>query len=187
LEPIVKAGKTQTRLALIVVLVSATVIASWLVCIVLGLGKLSHKGPVVIAGLEVSMLSQCLRAYVEDESDLPAGNLEPDPRRNDFPLLYEALFGGAKAGGKGGRNAPYAGFGAEKIAVALPGSEGYRTATPAEIREPAIKKYLLDPWGSPYVYRAGKTLSQAKIYSIGPNEEDDTVSLVRENDDIGNW
>ena len=156
----------------------------------LSLGKVvvspcaSNEG---MATTEISTLGQALATYVVDELEYPGMGLAPDPERNDFPLLFEALFAERSPRGKGGRNAPYAEFKEDKIAVEVPGSDGYRKATREEIRDPAVKKYLLDPWGNPYVYRAGKARSDAKIYSFGPNEEDDTVNFVEDGDDLGNW
>jgi hypothetical protein len=140
------------------------------------------------AYLEVSILNQALVQYLDDERDLPSPDLAPDPvRNNDFPLLFEALLGERKPRGLGGRNSPYAELPEDRIVVGLSGGQDPRKATRDEIRDPAVKKYLLDPWGNPYIYRAGKTRSDAKIYSLGPNAEDDTVMLVENGDDIGNW
>jgi hypothetical protein len=139
-----------------------------------------------MAAREVTTLGRALAAYVEDESEVPASDLHSDAQGNDFPLLFDAVLGERRPRGKGGRNAPHAEFSADRIAVALP-EFGFRNATPAEISNPEVKKYLFDPWRNPYVYRAGKTLSDAKIYSLGPDGEDDTRILSGENDDIGNW
>lgn len=138
-----------------------------------------------MASTEVAVLSQALATYVADEGDLPRREL-PDPRRNDFPVLFEALFGQRRPMGKGGRHAPYAEINEDNIAVEDPTS-GYRKATRDEIRDPDVQKYFLDPWRNPYIYRAGKMRSDAKIYSVGPNEEDDTMDNVESGDDIGNW
>ena len=72
----------------------------------------------------------------------------------------------------------------------------------SELRDSEVEKYLLDPWGEPFVYRAnkGKNLSEhmfmhnqaADIYSRGPDSEDQTMlgedaEAEGEIDDIGNW
>src|SRR5687767_13246150 len=113
-----------------------------------------------IASTEVAALDQALAAYVDDEGTLPAGELGTDPDRNDFPILFEALFGERKPRGKGGRNAPYAEFKEDKVAVEDPETESYRKATRSEIRDAKVKKYLLDPWGNPYIYRCNKNVAK---------------------------
>jgi hypothetical protein len=55
----------------------------------------------------------------------------------------------------------------------------------------AIPKYILDPWGRPYVYRLQRSSSgevEPLIYSLGPNGIDESAQAQRAGgDDIGNW
>jgi hypothetical protein len=150
------------------------------------IGKSNCGTSTSMAVTEVAALSQGLAAYAADEGEYPGMRLSSDAARNDFPAFFDALFGERKPKGNGGRNAPYIDFKEDRIAVEeeCPLPPIYRKATLAEIRDPGVKKYLLDPWGNPYVYRAG---TKPKIYSLGPNEEDDTVTLAEESDDLGNW
>jgi prepilin-type N-terminal cleavage/methylation domain-containing protein len=148
-----------------------------------------------LAHTDIATLSQALANYVADEAEYPGQDLKPEPDRNDFPLLYEALFGERRPRGKGGRNAPYADFKENRIAVYNPDSNTYRKPTRKEFRDPDVKKYLLDSWKNPYIYRCNRASPRmepwmhkdADIYSLGSNEEDDTVNLLEAGDDIGNW
>jgi prepilin-type N-terminal cleavage/methylation domain-containing protein len=180
---------------LIEILIVISIIALLASFVLVAVGKAREATNEGMASTEIATLSQGLAAYVADESEYPGMELTPDPERNDFPILFEALFGERKPKGKGGRNAPYAEFKEEKVAVADPDTEGYRKATTAERRDHRVKKYLLDPWGNPYIYRCNKNVAQkedwmhkdADIYSMGKNEEDDTINLVENGDDLGNW
>jgi hypothetical protein len=163
--------------------------------VLVAVGKAREATNEGMASTEIAALSQGLAAYVADEAEYPAMELPPDPDRNDFPILFEALFGERKPKGKGGRNAPYAEFKEDKVAVEDPETENYRKATLPERRDAKVRKYLLDPWGNPYIYRCNKNVAKkenwmhkdADIYSMGKNEEDDTVNEVENADDLGNW
>jgi hypothetical protein len=132
---------------------------------------------------------------VQDESEYPGMGLPADPERNDFPLLYNALFGERTPHGPGGRNAPYMKIKEDQIAVYDPDTESYRQADRDEVRRDDVEKFLLDPWGNPYVYRCnqGKRMEtwmhnrDFDVYSIGANDEDDTILESEKSDDIGNW
>ena len=123
--------------------------------------------------------------------------LKSDPDRNDFPELFNALFGDRAPNGPGGRNAPYAKYEEERVVVYDQDIENYRKATREELHNPKVRKYYLDPWGKPYIYRAnkGKKFEEwmhnqygSDIYSMGANGDDDTTNPeAKKNDDIGNW
>ena len=144
-----------------------------------------------LARMQLPALELGLSNYMEDEGELPGLRLGADPGRNDFPVLYRALWGTSRPQGPGGRSAPYLNLQEEDIAVRDQATDAYRRATRAEILDDSVDKYLLDPWDQPYVYRVLKdskqrTVEQAirqspkgrlrnfEIYSLGPNGEDDT-------------
>ena len=187
--------RTSGGFTLIEILIVISIIALLASFVLVAVGKAREATNEGMASTEIAALSQGLAAYVADEAEYPAMELTPDPDRNDFPILFEALFGERKPRGKGGRNAPYAEFKEDKVAVEDPETESYRKATRSEMRDPKVRKYLLDPWGNPYIYRCNKNVAKkedwmhkdADIYSMGKNEEDDTVSEVEDGDDLGNW
>jgi prepilin-type N-terminal cleavage/methylation domain-containing protein len=180
---------------LIEILIVISIIALLASFVLVAVNRARETANEALATTDISSISQGLSAYVADEAEYPGIELKPDPERNDFHVLYEALFGERKPKGKGGRGAPYAQFKEDKVSVYDADTETYRKATREELRDPKVKKYLMDPWGNPYVYRCNKGSLEkedwmhkdADIYSLGPNEEDDTTALSEENDDIGNW
>ena len=113
--------------------------------------------------------------------------------------LFNALFGERRPHGPGGRSAPYMQVKEDQVIVYDSDTETYRKATKKEIENPKVEKFLEDPWGHPYLYRANKgkrreswmhNYNSADIYTTGPNETDDTITEPEEgarNDDIGNW
>jgi len=148
------------------------------------------------ATVEVNSLSGALDRYVEEEGAYPGQDKKIDPETNYFPLFFNAIFGERKPKGPGGRSAPYMQIKEEKISVWEPDTETYRKATKAEALDPRKEKYLIDPWGHPYIYRPNKgkrretwmhNYNSADIYSMGPNEQDDTITEAEKSDDIGNW
>ena len=145
----------------------------------------------------VSALDTALQNYYSDEGTYPAMG-KSDPDQNDFPHLFNALMDAPRPEGKGGRSAPYLVGKMDEDKVAVEDEvEDYRPSNRRERNNNKIDKYLLDPWGNPYVYRCNKGLSirhymlnagRYDIYSLGPNGEDETVvgTEGEENDDITN-
>lgn len=142
---------------------------------------------------EVTAILEALERYLLDEGMLPGFGEGPDPRRNDFPLLWVALMDRPRPVGRGGRNAPYlAGIDEDRVCVAEGG--GYRKATALERGNNTIPKYLVDRWKQRYVYRCNKAIGRHSymrrpdydLYSLGPNGVDDTArgKTGKENDDI---
>lgn len=149
--------------------------------------------------MEVTALNGALELYVQDESEYPGSEEEEfDEETNHFPFLYKALFGRRRPEGPGGRSAPYTKLEESKVRVYNPDTELYEEPTRSQLRDDDVEKFLMDPWEQPYIYRANKgrpeedymhNLQAADIYSLGPNEVDDTVEETEgdENDDLGNW
>jgi hypothetical protein len=160
-----------------------------------GCGRLASRStPEGQATCIVFALECSVELYVEDVGELPGQDIAVDRGRNDFPVLFAALFGDPRPAGAGGPRAPYMTIRDSDIAVWDPGGKGYRRATSSEIGDAEKKKVLLDPWGNPYVYRLvpadsekGEKILSPLIYSIGPNGTDDTAKGRDHGDDIGNW
>lgn len=143
-----------------------------------------------IATAEVSRVALALDAFVSDEGTYPAADRKPDPSRNDYPELLRALTGVRRPLGPGGRNSPYLSFKEKNVFVRDEGSGEYRPATRLELQDDAVDKYVVDPWGNPYVYRllpdrhTGGARVVGDILSLGPNGLDDGDRDPGEGDDI---
>jgi prepilin-type N-terminal cleavage/methylation domain-containing protein len=163
-----------------------------------------------ITRTQVEQIAGAVERYFQDEATYPAMDLPTTERDNHFPALYDAILGEARPHGKGGRSAPYIRVKEDQIGVWDEDVEEYRLATREEIADQDTKKYMLDSWGNPYVYRCNKGRkkeawmhnSDYDVYSLGQNGKDDTGSVVvkgaedeeeeetgekRKDDDIGNW
>lgn len=123
---------------------------------------------------EVVALVTALENYEFDEGIFPGEELPRHADRNDFPLLYGALFGRRQPHGPGGRSAPYMRLQEARVAVRDSQSGDLRRATRQEREDDKVSKYLLDPWNNPYVYRA--VGQRVLVYSCGPDGVDDTGS-----------
>ena len=140
--------------------------------------------------IELGHLVVALEQYLHDEGTYPGSEVPRDSGENAFPALYRALLGVPRPHGPGGRSAPYFKLQAEDIAVYDRGKGTYRRATRDEREEDEVDKYLLDPFGTPYVYclrrdlRSGGSRILGEVYSLGPNLENDTVLGTEESDDI---
>ncbi len=183
---------------LIEILVVVSIIAVVAGLVVMGIQRARVKVNITAARLTVESFVSAIENYYQDESVYPGMDLTPSPDENQFPVLFNALRGERKPRGPGGRNSPYIQVKEEQLAVYDADLDQYLPATLEQIRDPETPKYLLDPWGRPYVYRCnkGKKLenfmrnSNYDFYSVGPNGEDDTAQGVidaTQSDDIGNW
>ncbi len=161
---------------------------------------------------EVSMFSQSIDMYYTDEKTYPGrGQKQINSDSNQFPDLYLALLDMAKPEGRGGRNAPYIKLERERIVVEDDEwdedtddvENRWVQARRSQVADSKVKKYYLDPFRtfSVYVYRCNKGRKPKgwmlnprsyDFYSIGPDQEDDTVlgddeeDEENENDDVSN-
>ena len=182
-----------TLIELLIVISIIDLLASFVLASVLKVKGDALRGA---ARSMVHALDVGLENYAGDEGRYPGSDLQADPDRNDFPLLFEALFGEPRPGGRGGRSAPYGRFKETDVRVWDRAQDGYRPATRSEILDPKCEKYLSDPWEQVYVYRSNKgkqaqawmrNFRGADIYSKGPDERDDTIANAERSDDLGNW
>ena len=181
---------------LIEILIVISIIAL-LSSLILGAIMVAKKGATeAIAKTEVSSLGGALEQYVQDESDYPGMAEKIDADRNQFPELYNALFGERRPNGPGGRSAPYTKIEEKRVVVYDRDTDRYEPATRDQVNDFETEKFYLDPWSNPFVYRANKGRKReefmhnqyaADIYSLGPNGTDDTAEGNEESDDIGNW
>ena len=156
---------------------------------------------------EVAQFTRGVDLYLTDEKIYPGIELEkPTSDDNQFPVLYNRLLGDAKPRGPGGRSAPYIKLERERIVVedadwdedTDEAQDRWIRAARGERADPKVKKYYLDPWGNPYIYRCNRGQKSASwmlnprsydFYSLGPDGEDQTVlggDLSGLNDDITN-
>jgi prepilin-type N-terminal cleavage/methylation domain-containing protein len=180
----------------ILIVISIIALLSSFVLVAVTRGKREAAG--AMAKTTVTSIDNALNQFVQDEAEYPGFESPADPERNDFPLLYNALFGERRPNGPGGRSAPYMSIKEDQVGVWDDDIQTYRKATRDERDDTKVEKFLLDPWGNPYVYRCNKgkrsegwmhNRQHADIYSVGPNEIDDTAAESDEadDDDIGNW
>jgi len=189
------AARKRGGFTLIEILIVISIIALLSSFVLVAITRGKQGAAEAMATQMVAQLTSALERYVQDEGEYPAMGEKADPDRNDFPQLYDALLGDPKPHGKGGRSAPYLQIKEDQIAVYDEDLDQYRTAEKDERLSDKTKKYILDPWGQPYVYRCNKGKKReswmhradADIYSIGPNEQDDTAMESEKSDDIGNW
>jgi prepilin-type N-terminal cleavage/methylation domain-containing protein len=181
---------------LIEILIVISIIALLSSLILVAVNRARLAAAEATAKMEISSLTSGLEQYVQDESDYPGAADKIDSETNQFPKLYNALFGTPRPNGPGGRSAPYTKIEEKKVCMWDDDSQTYRPSTAEERRDVKASKFLVDPWGNAYVYRANKGRKPedfmhneqgADIYSPGPNGIDDTAAGNSEGDDIGNW
>lgn len=182
---------------LIEILVVIFILGILMAIVVGGVGLIQKRARRSTTSVAVSDLNNGLQNYLTDEKVYPGFKLKPDPERNDFPVLFNALMGEPKPKGPGGRAAPYCQL--KKSDVVVEDEDGdYRMAKEDEFYDSKVDKYYLDAWRNPIVYRCNKGKRRqpwmknpngVDIYSLGPNGKDDTSMEVEaeKNDDIGNW
>ncbi len=151
---------------------------------------------VAITTTDIHSFKAAVEQYNQDEGEYPGMGKKVSGDDNQFPILFECLFGARRPNGPGGRNAPYMDLDQDKVVVYDDDVEDYRKARRKELFNWKIEKYMLDAWGNPLVYRSNKGRKPddymrnrfgVDIYSTGPDGEDQTVEGEDESDDIGNW
>ncbi len=163
-----------------------------------GISTVRERSNKSVTTSDISSLDQALQRYVLDEGVFPGQDAKKiGADDNQFPLLFNAIFGDPKPNGPGGRGAPYIELKEDKVRVWDEAEDAYRPATRSELFEPRVKKYMVDAWGTPLVYRSNKGRRPrpymhkrrgADLYSLGPDATDQTkTGSDDENDDIGNW
>ncbi|MGH9363548.1 MAG: prepilin-type N-terminal cleavage/methylation domain-containing protein [Thermoanaerobaculia bacterium] len=187
---------------LIEILIVVSIIAILASLILAGVSFARNRANLAVATTTVGNWVTALKAYQQDTGGFPGAEYKDEV--NAFPALFEALIGDKKKG-KGGPGAPYMEI-KEKDVVVLDdeqldseGNPTYRAVEdPADIYEnPKLEKYIIDPWGRPYVYHENRSRPRQKwmhgrdfdIYSTGANKTDDTIEGLTgsDNDDIGSW
>jgi prepilin-type N-terminal cleavage/methylation domain-containing protein len=175
---------------LIEVLIVISIISLLASLTLVAVQKVKKDGYIAAARMTVACLDLALSNYRDDEGDLPAGGPGLGQDENRFPALYRALCGARQPVGPGGRSAPYLRPKEADLVVLSDESGDLRKAKRGELLDDGVDKYLLDPFGEPYVYRVrdvgpGRPRS-ADIYSLGPDRADDHA-YGQDGDDIGNW
>jgi prepilin-type N-terminal cleavage/methylation domain-containing protein len=184
---------------LVELLIVIAIIAILATLVVAGLGVAQEAQRQTEATALVTSVKTALENYLRDEGTFPGFGLKPDPDRNDFPHLYRALMYEPPIGGS---SAPYLDNPPKEKLVVADGEDDkgdpvYRVAEKDEVEDAKVDKYILDPWGKPYVYRCNKGIAKLEdfmvhktydIYSLGKNGEDDTAAGLEgdENDDVIN-
>ena len=151
-------GASRTGFTLIEILIVISIIALLSSFVLVAVTRGKQGASEAIATTQVGSLSSNLERYVEEEGEYPGMTLKADPERNDFPLLFNALFGERRPRGPGGRSAPYGAYKEDQVIVYDSDTETYRKAKRNEINNPKVEKFLEDPWGHPYVYRGPRAL-----------------------------
>lgn len=189
-------GRRQAGFTLVEILIVISIIAVLAGMVLVGVQHARQGANTAMAKTTISSMATALDRYVQDEGEYPGMELEADGDRNDFSLLYTALFGTPRPKGGGGRNAPYSTVPEDNIWIYDDAIGQYRAAERRERLDDDIEKFLMDPWGEPYVYRANKGKDRAEyefmhnpdfdLYSVGPDGIDQTQE-GEDGDDLGNW
>ena len=150
--------------------------------------RANSKAKIARAKTDVNGLSMALHFYYQDFSKFPG----PAPRtqsQSDLGTVLAQLLSTSN--------------GTEYLAttkgiVVRKDSDSFVPATPAQLKDPSLEKFLLDPWGNPYRYRNNSAATtkvgwmirpdQFDLWSAGPNGVDESAAgRNKECDDIGNW
>jgi hypothetical protein len=138
--------------------------------------------------MQVMTLVFVVECYVERKGSYPGVEDDVLPVGNAMPKLLDAVLFGCDPG--------EAYFSVKLSDLALleskeDGGRFRRVATTGELQSRDCPKYLLDPWGRPYVYRLEKSPEgkiEVLIYSVGRNGKDESDLATRAGgDDLGNW
>ncbi len=183
---------TRRGFTLVEILIVIAIIATLAAMILGGVAIVRKNTYRAIASSDVNNLMTQVKRYYQDTGKYPG--TEYADGDNAFPALFEALFDERPPRGKGGPSAPYMEYRQKDVFVE--GDDGtFRQADRDELFDPKVKKYMIDPYGEPYVYRENKSRARTPymkspqsvdIYSVGPDGIDQTIE-GEEGDDIGSW
>jgi len=189
-------SRRQAGFTLVEILIVISIIAVLSGMVLVGVQHARAGANKAMAKTAISSMAAALDSFVQDEGEYPGMELDADSERNDFPLLFTALFGTPRPKGGGGRNAPYSTVPEDNIWVYDDAIGDYRAAKRPERLDDDVEKFLMDPFGAPYVYRANKGKDLAEydfmhnrdfdLYSFGPDGLDQTQE-GEDGDDFGNW
>ena len=149
-----------------------------------------------ITTTEINSLKAAIEQYNQDEGEYPGQREKASEDENQFPILFNALFGERKPNGPGGRSAPYMELKQDKVVIYDSDTEDYRPVKRKELHDPKVEKFMLDAWSNPLIYRSNKGRKYEDymrnrygfdIYSTGPDGDDQTAEGEDESDDLGNW
>lgn len=181
-------GREQSErgFTLIEVLIVVSIIAILATMTFAGVQIAQRQARNAQAKSEVANFCQSIDMYYTDEKTYPGrAQKQIDSDTNQFPVLYNRLLGDPQPRGPGGRHSPYLLLTNDRVVVEDAGwdedaDEAQDRWTPAsrgERANPKVKKYYLDPWGNPYIYRwnKGRGSGSYDFYSLGPDGEDQTV------------
>jgi len=189
---------------LVEVLIVISIIAILASLALTGVSVMKRKGNNAAIQLEISNLSNAIDQYYSEEGSYPGAGKKITSESNHFPDVLDALIGEPRPKGPGGRSAPYLVLKTDRLVVVDEDADDsertvYRPATNRERRDPKTKKYYLDYFNEPYVYRCNRGQrvkdwmrreKKFDLYSKGENGEDETAlgeEMDEESDDIGNW
>jgi len=188
------AAARRAGFTLVEILIVVSIIAILASLSLVSVRAIQRKAKAAAAVNEISGLGTAIERYQTDEKMFPGiEERDIDERTNQFPVLFNALFGERKPKGPGGRSAPYGSLEGDRIVVANEDwnedtgepSDRWRKARQSEIENPKIDKYYLDPFNrAVYVYRCNKGRKAKSwmknsrgydLYSLGPDGEDQTT------------
>ena len=177
---------------LIEILIVISIIAIVASMVLAGVSMAKKQAHSALTKSTIQNLATALQTYYRDTGKYPGKEIADD--ENAMPALYEALFGDKPPKGGGGPSAPYMELKEDQVAVEDDSESGYRKAERDELNDPKVKKYIIDGFGYPMIYRETQSRARKKfmhmktydLYSKGPDHIDQTIE-GEEGDDIGNW
>ena len=190
---------------LVEILIVISIIAILASLSLAGLTVMQKKSREAAANVEINTIANAIERYYSEEGKYPALGKKIDEDTNHFPYVINALIGEKAPNGPGGRSSPYCELELSRIVVVdedVDDEDGpsYREAKPSERRNPKIRKYFLDHFSKPYIYRCNRGQQKIKhwmrkeksfdLYSTGADGIDQTAlgeDYEGESDDIGNW
>jgi hypothetical protein len=139
------------------------------------LGESSPRGAreELTAIVAVRNLADCLEQYLEESHSYPGLGGGVDYADNQLPKLLDALVFLRP------KDAPQIPLRKYDFVVEGATKGVFVAASPEDLENPGKPKYILDPWGHPYVYRLAKAAVgngeiQTIIYSAGPNGKEES-------------